>query len=162
MGKYVVDPSEGRRAIPAGEYMVVVKYAQDKAPRVGTNRYLEVGMEILEGEFKGEVIIDRFFPENERARGRFVRFLTAVGLVDPGTKGAVEVDTNDIVGTTLVVRGEPEVFRGFEAFRPASFYPCQAPNSAEKASEGPVQEKPVSAAPAVAKPPVRPVPRRTI
>lgn len=168
MGKFSVDPSERRKAVPAGEYVVMVKSAVEKTPTKGTNDYIEVGMEIIEGEYKGEVVFDRFFPKNEKARGRLSSFIVASGLADAGSKGMQEFDTGDLIDRVLVVKGRPEERNGFESFRPTSFSSYQ---HEEAPAEAPAQEAPAPApaaapakapAPAAKPAPAKPVARKPI
>lgn len=120
MGTFTVDPNERWKVLPKGEYSVMVQKVEQKAPKQGEFDYLETTMEVIEGEYKGEIIVDRL-SLSPKAAPRLAGFIHACGMVDPSSKGAQEFDTNDLVNKVLVVKGEPETFKGFEKFRPTSF-----------------------------------------
>lgn len=120
MGTFTVDPNERWKVLPKGEYSVMVRSVEQKAPKQGEFDYLETTMEVIEGEYKGEMVVDRL-SLSPKAAPRLAGFIHACGMVDPSQKGAQQFDTNDLVNKVLVVKGEPETFKGFEKFRPTSF-----------------------------------------
>ena len=120
MAKFTVNPDEGWKTLPKGEYTVMVTNAVMKSPKQGEHQYIEVTMEVLEGEFKGENIIDRL-SLSPKARARLASFVRACGLAAPGSSGEQEFDTDDLISRVLTVSGDVEVFNGFERWRPAVF-----------------------------------------
>lgn len=120
MAQFEVDPSKRFRTLPKGEYTVMVTGATIKEPKQGSYPYIEVQMVVAEGEFTNEVIIDRL-SLSPKAQGRLASFTTAIGLTPPGTNEKVKLDTDDFLNRVLIVSGEPEVFKGFERFRPEVF-----------------------------------------
>lgn len=120
MGTFNVDPNERWKTLPKGEYSVMVRSVEEKSPRQGEFNYLEVTMEVIEGEFKGELVVDRL-SLSPKAAPRLAGFVHACGLVDPSQRGVQQFQTEDLVNKVLVVRGDIETFKGFERFRPTSF-----------------------------------------
>jgi hypothetical protein len=120
MGTFNVDPDARYKVLPKGEYEVMIRSAEEKAPKQGEFNYIEVAMEIIAGEYKGELMIDRL-SLSPKAAPRLAGFIHACGLVEPGTKGVQQYGTEDLVNKVLVIKGEPETFKGFEKFRPTSF-----------------------------------------
>lgn len=127
MAKFSSDPSERWKAVPKGEYNVMITKAEIKAAKPDRNDpskekhdYIEVSMQILDGEYTGEVVTDRL-SLSPKAKPRLNGFLIAAGLADPNTKGETEFDTDDFINKFLTVKGDIEVFNGQERFRPSSF-----------------------------------------
>jgi hypothetical protein len=157
MGTFNVDPDARYKVLPKGEYSVMVLKVEQKAPKQGEFDYLEASMEIIEGEYKGEIMMDRL-SLSPKAAPRLAGFIHACGLADPSMKGTQSFDTNDLLNKVLVVKGEPETFKGFEKFRPTSFK--MHPDIA-RTSEGATQEAEPAReqAPAPAPAPSRPAPQ---
>lgn len=127
MGTFSVDPNARYKTLPKGEYEVMVRKAEQKDPKPDRDDpskekfpYIEVEMEVIGGEFKGEVMTDRL-SLSPKAQPRLAGFIHACGLADPSAKGQQEFQTEDLVNKVLVIKGEPEIFKGFEKFRPTSF-----------------------------------------
>ena len=148
MGSFSVDPNERWKTVPKGEYNVMVTKVEQKSPRQGEFDYLEVTMQILDGEYVGENVTDRL-SLSPKAKPRLAGFIHAVGLANPETKGEQTFDTNDLVNKFLTVKGDVEVFNGQERFRPSSFK--MHPDVARVADPAPAAEAPAAeAAPAPA------------
>ena len=164
MGTFEVDPSERKKAIPAGEYTVAVIAAEvmdpKGKPKEGDEpkyQYVQVDFIVQEGEFKGETFMD-MFSLSPKARPRLATFVTELGLVAPGTKGNMSFDTNEMLGRELIVKGKIEEFGGMERFRPTSFKAI-APAAGGDAAGGaaaPSTPQAAPAAPAASAPPARP------
>ncbi|QYK49105.1 MAG: DUF669 domain-containing protein [Phycisphaeraceae bacterium] len=84
-----VEPNAGFDPIPAGTYPAVVIESEMKPTKKGDGKYLEVTIEVLEGECKGRRIWDRMTIEhpNEQtvqiAMGALSALCRAVGVVRP-------------------------------------------------------------------------------
>lgn len=174
MGSFKIDPNERWKTVPKGEYNVMVTKVEEKSPRQGEHNYLEVTMQILDGEYVGENVTDRL-SLSPKAKPRLAGFIHAVGLANPETKGEQEFDTNDLVNKFLTVKGDVEVFNGQERFRPSSFkmHPdvarTAAPaegEAAPAAEEAPAAEatpppaKPATPPAKAAAPPAKPQPAK--
>ena len=48
-----VEPSADFEAIPAGKYLAIITDSGMKETKAGTGNYLELTLQIIEGEFKG-------------------------------------------------------------------------------------------------------------
>lgn len=127
MAKFTTDPSDRWKALPKGEYNVMVTKSELKDPRPDPrdpnkekHPYIEVTMQVMDGEYQGENITDRL-SLSPKARPRLNGFLYAVGLATSDSKGEQEFDSDDFVNKFLSVKGDIEVFNGQERFRPSSF-----------------------------------------
>lgn len=149
MAKFSTDPSERWKTVPKGEYNVMVTKAEVKTPKQGEHDYIEVTMQILDGEYAGENVTDRL-SLSPKAKPRLNGFLYAAGLAAADAKGEQEFDTDDFVNKFLTVKGDVEVFQGQERFRPSSFK--QHPDAAGTA---PAAEAPAAETPAPATPPAK-------
>jgi hypothetical protein len=154
MGTFNVDPDSRYKVLPKGEYSVMVLKVEQKAPKQGEFDYLETSMEVIEGEFKGEIMVDRL-SLSPKAAPRLAGFIHACGMVDPSQKGNQSFDTNDLLNKVLIVKGEPETFKGFEKFRPTSFK--MHPDIARTSEAAPAEEAPAPA-PAPAQAASKPAP----
>lgn len=54
-----VDPATEYKPVPAGDYRVVITSSEKKKTKSGTGSYLEIKMQILDGEHKNKVVTDR-------------------------------------------------------------------------------------------------------
>jgi len=158
MAKFMTDPSDRWKTVPKGEYNVMITKAEIKAAKPDRNDpskekfdYIEVLMQILDGEYAGEVVSDRL-SLSPKARPRLNGFLYAAGLASPDTKGETEFDTDDFPNKFLTVKGDVETFNGQERFRPSSFkeHPDVARTAAANASAQQAAPAPAPAAPAPA------------
>lgn len=168
MAKFTTDPSEKWKSVPKGEYNVMITKAEIKAAKPDRNDpskekwdYIEVSMQILDGEYTGEIVTDRL-SLSPKAKPRLNGFLYAANLAAADAKGEMEFDTDDFPNKFLTVKGDVEVFNGQERFRPSSFkqHPDVArTNEAQAAGSAPA---PAPAAPAAAAPapaaPAKPAP----
>ncbi len=131
-----VDPNVGFDPIPAGKYLVVITNSQMKTTKNGKGEYLELEMEVLEGEYKGRKLWDRLTIKHPNeltvqiAKGTLSSICRAVGVMQPSD--SVELhnlpliasvgckkrdDTGDL---TNVVKGYARRDAGNGAARPAA------------------------------------------
>ena len=180
MAKFSTDPSEKWKTVPKGEYNVMITKAEVKDPKPDPrdpnkekHQYIEVAMQILDGEYANEIITDRL-SLSPKAKPRLNGFLYAAGLAAADAKGEQEFDTDDFVNKFLTVKGDVETFQGQERFRPSSFKQHPDVAAAPAAEEAPAQSDAdatpppapapakaapaKAAAPAPAKPAARPAP----
>jgi hypothetical protein len=139
MAKFSTDPSERWKTVPKGEYNVMIVKSEVKDPKPDPrdpnkekHQYIEVAMQILDGEYTGETVTDRL-SLSPKARPRLNGFLYAAGLAAADAKGEQEFDSDDFVNKFLTVKGDVETFQGQERFRPSSFK--AHPDAAQPAAE---------------------------
>lgn len=86
-----VEPSAPREAIPAGWYKVVITASEEKPTKAQTGSYLQLTMEIIEGERAGRKFFDRLNLNNPNetavdiARRTLSSICRAVGVNTPRT-----------------------------------------------------------------------------
>ena len=59
-----VEPNAPREVIPPGDYKVMIVASQMKDTKAGTGQYLELEMDVLDGEHQGRKIWDRLNLDN--------------------------------------------------------------------------------------------------
>lgn len=67
-----VEPNSAYEPIPAGDYIVVVTDSDVKQTKTGSGEYLQVTLEIVEGQFKGRKIFDRLNIRNTNATAQTI------------------------------------------------------------------------------------------
>ena len=84
-----VDPNPGFDPIPAGKYLAIITASEMKPTRNGKGEYLQLELDILEGQYKGRKIWDRLVIKHpnqqtvEIARGTLSAVCHAVGVMAP-------------------------------------------------------------------------------
>ena len=84
-----VEPSTPREVIPAGWYKAVITKSEEKPTKAQTGSYLQLSLEIIEGEHQGRVISDRLNLNNpnatavEIAQRTLSAICRAVGVMTP-------------------------------------------------------------------------------
>jgi len=84
-----VDPSVALEPIPAGRYAAVITDSEYKPTKSGGGKYLQLTMQILDGEHKGRLLWARLNLENANAttvkiaRGELSAICRAVGVMQP-------------------------------------------------------------------------------
>jgi hypothetical protein len=84
-----VDPNVGFDPIPAGKYLVVITNSEMKPTKNGKGEYLELEMEVLEGQYKGRRLWDRLTLKHPNemtvtiARGMLSSICRAVNVMKP-------------------------------------------------------------------------------
>jgi hypothetical protein len=90
-----VDPSVALDPIPAGKYLAVVSDSEYKPTKNGGGKYLQLTLQIIDGEHKGRLVWARLNLENKSemtvkiARGELSAICRAVGVMQP--KDSVEL-----------------------------------------------------------------------
>lgn len=59
-----VDPTNNFEVIPAGEYTVIITESERKFTKSGDGNYLQLTLEIQDGEFRGRKLFDRLNLDN--------------------------------------------------------------------------------------------------
>lgn len=99
-----VEPNVGFEPLPEGKYQAVIVESEMKATKAGTGKYLELKMEVIEGEMKGRAVWDRLNLENPNqtavdiARGTLSAICRAVNVMQPKDS----VDLHNLPMTILV------------------------------------------------------------
>ncbi len=90
-----VDPASGFDPIPAGKYLCIITDSEMKATKNGNGQYLELTLQVVEGEFNGRLLWARLNLDNpsrqavEIARKELSAICHAVGVMTP--KDSVEL-----------------------------------------------------------------------
>ena len=98
-----VEPAGDFDAIPAGKYVAVVTESQMKPTKKNDGSYLELTLEVIEGEYKGRQLWARLNLDNPSeeavriARGELSSICRAVGVLQP--KDSVELHNLPLVVT---------------------------------------------------------------
>lgn len=132
-----VDPSTVFEPIPAGKYVAVIIASQQKDTRSGSGQYLELTLQIVEGEYAGRQLWARLNLNNPNAqtvkiaRAELSAICRAVGVVTPQ-------DSSDLHNLPLVItvrcKKRPDTeeitneVRGFAPREAAAGVPQQAAN----------------------------------
>ncbi len=82
-------PDTGIAVLPAGPYSVKITNGEWKETKSGMGKFLQIEMAVVEGEYQGSVIVDRFNLVNPNAQAvaiansQFAALREAVGVRDP-------------------------------------------------------------------------------
>ncbi len=86
-----VEPNAPREPVPAGWYRAVISATEEKPTKAQTGSYMQVTVEIIEGEYAGRKVIDRLNLNNpnvtavEIAQRTLSSICRAVGVMTPRT-----------------------------------------------------------------------------
>jgi len=86
-----VDPAQSREPVPAGWYKAVITESEEKPTKAQTGSYLQMTMEIIEGEHAGRKVFERLNLNNpnatavEIAQRTLSSICRAVGVMTPRT-----------------------------------------------------------------------------
>ncbi len=84
-----VDPSVALDPIPAGKYPAIITDSEFKPTKSGAGRYLQLTLQVLDGEHRGRLLWARLNLENPNAttvkiaRGELSAICRAVGVLQP-------------------------------------------------------------------------------
>jgi len=85
-----VEPSADFEPIPAGKYEAVITESEMKPTKAGTGHYLQLTLQVIEGEFKNRFLWARLNLDNPNAtavqiaRAELSSICRAVGVMAPG------------------------------------------------------------------------------
>ncbi|MDD4270891.1 MAG: DUF669 domain-containing protein [Thermoguttaceae bacterium] len=97
-----VEPTTAFDPIPAGKYLAAIIDSKMKPTKAGTGQYLELTLQILEGEFKSRQLWARLNLDNPNAqtvkiaRGELSAICRAVGVMSPG-------DSTDLHNLPMII-----------------------------------------------------------
>jgi len=98
-----VEPSEGFSAIPGGDYQVIITDSKMKPTKNGNGKYLELKMQILNGQHQNRVLFDRLNLVNQSevavqiAKGTLSAICRAVNVLTP--KDSSELHNKPLTAT---------------------------------------------------------------
>jgi hypothetical protein len=130
----VVEPTTDFEAIPKGDYLAMVVDSEDKPTKSGDGKYLQLTLEILDGDHKGRRLWDRLnlWNKNETAvkiaQGSLSALCHAVGVLRP--KDSAELHGKPVTIKVIVEErnDKPGVFKneikGYAAVGAASKAPA--------------------------------------
>ena len=131
-----VDPGEGFDVLPAGEYDVVITKSERKATKDGTGAYLNLEMQVLNGQFQNRRIYDllNLWNQSEKAttiaRGTLSAICRAVGVLTPN-------DSSDLHLKPMRVKIKIDKQEGYDdknkvvAYKPRNAAPAKQEPSPE-------------------------------
>lgn len=135
-----VDTSVSYDPVPAGEYVVVVTDSEVKETKTGTGKYLELTLEIQEGEFSGRRIWDRLNLWNQNEKTAEIALRQLAQLAKACGRGVIG-DSSELHGIPVVaivkVRedakfGASNEVKGYKPFQVTATTPAR-PSAAKPA-----------------------------
>jgi hypothetical protein len=84
-----VDPNAGYEPLPAGYYTACISESEQKPTKSGSGSYLNLKIEVLEGQYKGRILWSRLNLDNPNptavkiAQGELSAICRAVGIPTP-------------------------------------------------------------------------------
>lgn len=134
-----IEPQGSFDPIPAGWYVGMIVASEMKPTKTGSGEYLQLRIDIIEGEYEGRVLFDRLNLRNtnqtavEIAQRQLSAICRAVGVMQPQ-------DSSDLHDRPLRVKvsirpagnghDASNEIRGYEAVEGAAKQPAPAPNAA--------------------------------
>lgn len=97
-----VEPNQGFEPLPPGEYQVVITDSKMKPTKAGTGEYLELKLQVLNGQYQNRVLFDRLNLKNTNemakqiAKGTLSAICRAVNVLTPQ-------DSTELHGKPLTV-----------------------------------------------------------
>ena len=125
-----VDPSRGYEPLPAGEYDACVVNSQVKSTKSGNGKYLELELQVINGQFQNRRLFDRlnlWNPSDQAvriAKGTLSSICHAVGVLTPNDSSDLH---NKPLRVKVVVKKSDEYGDGNEvkAYKPRNAAPAQ-------------------------------------
>lgn len=125
-----VEPSKSFEPIPEGRYVAIIAKSDMKATKAGTGEYLEMTLQIVDGEHKGRQLWERLNLKNPNAtavaiaQGTLSAICRAVGVLTPQDSA----ELHDIpLEIKVVCKKSPETgeirneIKGYQAVKAAGF-----------------------------------------
>lgn len=131
-----VEPQGTFEPIPAGKYLAVITSSEMKPTKAGDGSYLELVLQVIEGEYKGRLLWERLNLDNPNptavqiARGQLSAVCRAVGVMTP--KDSCELHNLPFVVTVKLKKREDtgelqNDIAGYAKKEAAAGQPQQAP-----------------------------------
>ncbi len=125
-----VDPNMVFDAVPAGWYEVMILESEMKATKAQDGNYLELKLQIIEGEHKGRLLWDRLNLDNPNelatqiARGTLSAICRAVGITTP--KDSSELHNLPLLAKVATKTYEGELRNEVKGYKPKGGAQAQA------------------------------------
>jgi hypothetical protein len=136
-----VEPSNDFEPIPAGTYVAVIESSEKKATRAGTGHYLELKIQIAEGQYKGRFIWDRLNLWNQNptavkiANQSLSAICRAVGIMTPGDSSELHNKPIAIVVKSRRREDNGELSSEVKGYKSVADTPVADSPSAEKSAD---------------------------
>lgn len=145
-----VEPNDDFQPLPAGEYKVMVTDSEMKENSKGTGSYLQLRLDVIEGEYENRVVFDRLNLQNtnqtavEIAQRQLSALCRAVGVMQPQ-------DSSDLHDKPLIAKiGIQPARDGYEASNNVKTYkscdgaaPASSGASSKPAASGDNNSRPL-------------------
>jgi len=140
-----VPPAEDFTPIPAGEYLMQITDSDMKATKDGTGQYLELTLQVIDGEHKGRLCWDRLnlINKNPKAVEIAQRSLSSICRATgvPSVHDSAQLHGKPLVARVKYVepQGQYDAKNDIKAYKPASGAPATAGQPASAAPAKPAQ-----------------------
>ncbi|CAN5149240.1 hypothetical protein BH10PLA2_BH10PLA2_19890 [soil metagenome] len=139
-----VEPAAPMEAVPPGEYVMQVKNSEMKSTKSGNGQYLQLDMEITEGDFKGRMIFERLNLDNPNETAVEIANRTLSAICH--AVGVLKVrDSSQLHYKRMLVRVDVEKRDGYSAQNVVKAYKAldgTVAQAAESSSAGATTKKP--------------------
>ena len=131
-----VEPATDFEPIPAGKYLAVITDSEMKPTKAGTGHYLELTLQIIEGQYKNRLLWARLNLDNPNAtavqiaRAELSSICRAVGVMAP--KDSVELHNLPLVVTVKCKKRDDtgEIVNEVKGYAKREAQPAQTPQAA--------------------------------
>lgn len=121
-----IAPSQVFAPLPAGDYTAIITESETKATKDGQGQYLQIKLQIQDGEFSGRILFDRLnlWNNNQQAREIAQRALSAichaVGVLQVGD--SQELHNRPLIATVKIkpASGNYEANNEIKGYKAAS------------------------------------------
>lgn len=119
-----VEPMGDFNPLPEGDYLVVVADSTEQKTKAGTGSYLELTLEVVDGQYKGRKLWDRLNLNNPNAKAveiaqrQLAAICRAVGV--PRPQDSAELHGIPLVAAVKLREWEGRMQNEVKAYKPAS------------------------------------------
>lgn len=121
-----VDPNTGFDPLPADNYTVVITGSEEKPTKAKTGSFLELKMEVIEGQYKGRLLFDRLNLNNPNqqavdiAQATLSAICRAVGVMMPNDSSDLHDKPLSVKVVVKPVEGQYQASNEVKGYSPAS------------------------------------------
>lgn len=143
-----IDPAPRFDPIPAGDYPAIVTASQMKQTKTGTGSYLELELQIQDGEFSGRKLFDRLNLDNENrqtveiAQRQLSQICHAVGVLQVADSEQLHFKPLTAIVALKPAKGEYSASNEVKGYKAAQGAPVSAQFQAPRAGVPPQQFTP--------------------